>query len=86
MIMSNYDVLTADTFLHISDTDRFCRCVSDEDLYVMGARFLHTFYEMPVKKNSKLFVNTNRQERIKNLFVVLQAQADLNSLEEGNRE
>lgn len=51
MIMSNYDALTADTFLHISDIDRFCESVSDGELYVMGARFLHTFYEIPIKKD-----------------------------------
>lgn len=80
MIMNCNDALIADSFIHLSDIDRFCDAyISDEELYIIGARFLHTFYGLPIKKNNKIFINSNRQRRIKNLYeilVVLQAQRE----------
>ena len=65
--MSDNDALVADSFIHLSDLNRFCDdCISDEELYIMGARFLHTFYDLSIRKNNKVLLNSNKQQRIKN--------------------
>jgi hypothetical protein len=63
-------LMSVDTLIHLNDLERYCTVKTTDDAFSMGARFVHTFFDVPTATKHK-FNNHTYKTRLKLLQLQL---------------